>query len=85
MKTLPLILSAIIVSVAMISEAAAQCVTRSSSQGTCSASLAVCSQRTQSTTLAGCRAAHAECMRIGRWIYRHKEGNCVDWGVRRKE
>lgn len=86
MKTLSTLLFATVATITVASEAAAQCVTRPSTGATCSESLADCSRQTRGgTTLAGCRAAHAECMRTGRWIYRFKEGNCYDWGTRRKE
>jgi hypothetical protein len=65
---------------------AQSCFSRPSSGGTCSATLATCSESTRgSTTAAGCNAAHKECMSTGRWIYRSKDGQCFDWGAREKK
>ena len=65
---------------------AEQCFTRRSTGGTCSETLATCSNRAgANTTAAGCRAAFNECMSSGQWIYRTKDGQCYDWGPRRKQ
>lgn len=78
-------LSVIISTLVLTSSANAQCFSRRSSHGTCSQTLESCSRATGNTTMAGCRRAHAECMKTGRWVYREKDGRCFDWGARRKQ
>jgi hypothetical protein len=66
--------------------AAQSCFKRAGSGGTCTETLANCSNNGGvRATAAACKAAFSECMSSGRWIYRTKDGQCFDWGTRAKK
>jgi hypothetical protein len=67
---------------AELSKTSSDCEQRSLNHSTCSETLVTCPNRGSASA---CRAAYAECVRTGRWIYRKSNGECIDWGSRQRQ